>query len=56
MLVKVMLTRDFLASDAEIIGQFVHDTVIQIPGVLSTQTLIPGSSKIKEGGQTNSTV
>jgi len=47
MLVKIVLTRDLLASDAEIIGQFVHDTVIQLPDVISTQTLIPGASKIK---------
>jgi len=49
MLVKIVLSRDLLASDAEIIGQFVHDTVIQLPGVVSTQTLIPGASRIKEG-------
>lgn len=49
MLVKVVLTRDLLASDAEIIGQFVHDTVIQLPGVVNTQTLIPGASRVKEG-------
>ncbi|MBW2094119.1 MAG: ParB N-terminal domain-containing protein [Deltaproteobacteria bacterium] len=49
MLVKIVLTRDLLASDAEIIGQFVHDTVIQLPDVVSTQTLIPGASRIKEG-------
>ncbi len=47
MLVKILLTRNLLASDAEIIGQFVHDTVIQLPGVVSTQTLIPGASRIK---------
>jgi DNA-binding Lrp family transcriptional regulator len=49
MLVKVVLTRELLASDAEIIGQFVHDTVIHLPGVVSTQTLIPGASRIKDG-------
>lgn len=52
MLVKAVLTRNLLASDAEIIGQFVHDTVIQLPGVVSTQTLIPGASKIKDQGPT----
>lgn len=51
MLVKVVLTRDLLASDAEIIGHFVHDTVIQLPGVVNTQTLIPGGSKVKMDGQ-----
>jgi DNA-binding Lrp family transcriptional regulator/uncharacterized ParB-like nuclease family protein len=47
-LVKVVLTRDLLTSDAEIISQFVHEKVRQLPGVNSTNTLIPGFSKIKE--------
>lgn len=47
LLVKITLTRDFLASDAEIIGQFIHDAMRNLQGVVSTQTLIPGSSKIK---------
>ncbi|MFZ7125450.1 MAG: Lrp/AsnC ligand binding domain-containing protein [Desulfobacterales bacterium] len=46
-LIKVVLTRDLLSSDAEIISEFVHDQLRQIPGVLSTQTLIPGRSMIK---------
>ena len=46
-LVKIVLTRDLLSSDAEVIGQFVHEKVRQIDGVNSTQTLIPGTSKIK---------
>lgn len=46
-LVKVELTRDLLSSDAEIISQFVHEHVRQIPGVSSTKTLIPGFSKVK---------
>ena len=45
--VKVLLTRDLLSSDAEIISQFVHERVRQLPGVISTKTLIPGISKIK---------
>jgi DNA-binding Lrp family transcriptional regulator len=45
---KVVLTRDLLASDAETIGQFVHNQVREVPGVVSTQTLIPGISKIKK--------
>jgi DNA-binding Lrp family transcriptional regulator len=48
LLVKVMLTRDLLSSDAEIIGQFVHNKVRSISGVTSTVTLIPGVSKMKE--------
>ena len=47
-LVKVVLTRDLLSSDAEIISQFVHEKIRQLPGVNSTTTLIPGISKIKE--------
>jgi uncharacterized ParB-like nuclease family protein len=46
-LVKVVLTRDLLSSDAEVIGEYVHSKVRQIDGILSTQTLIPGTSKIK---------
>ncbi len=46
-LIKIVLTRDLLSSDAEVIGQFVHARVRQIDGILSTQTLIPGTSKIK---------
>ena len=48
-LVKIILKRDLLCSDAEIIGQFVHDKTRQIPGVISTTTLIPSYSKIKDG-------
>lgn len=47
LVVKVVLTRDLLSSDAEIISQFVHEKVRQLPGVVSTKTLIPGVSKIK---------
>ena len=47
-LLKVVLTRDLLSSDAEIISQFVHEKVRQLPGVKSTNTLIPGLSRIKE--------
>ena len=46
-LVKAELTRDLLTSDAEVIGQFVQEKIRQIPGVLATQTLIPGQSRIK---------
>ena len=47
LLVKIELTRDLLSSDAEIISQFVHEKVGQLPGVKNTKTLIPGFSKIK---------
>lgn len=47
-IVKIILTRDLLSSDAEIIGQFIHEQIRQIPGISSTQTLIPGYSKIKD--------
>ena len=46
--VKVVLTRDLLSSDAETISQFVHEKVRQLQGIISTNTLIPGFSKIKE--------
>ncbi len=45
---KIVLTRDLLSSDAEVIGHFVHNHVRQISGIQSTQTLIPSLSKIKE--------
>ena len=47
-LVKVELIRDLLSSDAEIISQFVHEKVRLIPGINSTNTLIPGFSRIKK--------
>jgi hypothetical protein len=47
LVVKVVLTRDLLSSDAEIISRFVHEKVRQLPGVVSTKTLIPGISKVK---------
>jgi DNA-binding Lrp family transcriptional regulator len=45
---KIVLTRDLVSSDAEIIGNFVQNQVRQIPGIISTQTLIPSLSKTKE--------
>lgn len=47
-LVKIVLTRELLASDAAMISEFVSKYIRQIPGVLNTQTLIPGFSKVKE--------
>ena len=48
MLVKIVLTRDLLSSDAEIIAQFVHERIRTLSGVASTETLIPGRSKVKD--------
>jgi hypothetical protein len=48
MIGKVVLTSDLITSDAGTIGHFVHNQVRQLPGVVSTQTLIPGFSKIKK--------
>lgn len=48
LLIKVVLTRDLLTSDAEIISQFVHDQMRKMSGVVSTQTLIPGRSFVKD--------
>ena len=42
MIAKIVLTRDLITSDEETIGHFVHNQVRQLPGVVSTQTLIPG--------------
>ena len=47
MLAKVTLMRDILSSDAELLSQFILTTIRQWKGVLSTQTLIPGMSRVK---------
>ncbi|PIE57505.1 MAG: transcriptional regulator [Desulfobulbus propionicus] len=48
MVVKVTLQRDLLASDAELISEFTYRSMRTLKGVRSTQTLIPGLSKVKE--------
>jgi DNA-binding Lrp family transcriptional regulator len=48
MIVKIVLTRDLLSSDSEVISQFVHNNIRLLPGVNSTETLIPGISRIKD--------
>jgi hypothetical protein len=45
---KLVLTRNLVSSDAEVISRYVQKNIRHIPGVMSTQTLIPGLSKIKE--------
>lgn len=47
-IIKVTLMRDLLTSDAEILSEFVQSTIRSWKGVLSTQTLLPGFSKIKD--------
>ena len=47
-LVKIILTRDLLSSDAEIISEFVNTQLRPMAGIISTQTLIPGQSLIKD--------
>ncbi len=44
---KAVLKRDLLASDSEVIAQFVEDRIRRINGIRSTTTLIPGFSKVK---------
>ncbi len=46
-IVKVALTRDLVSSDAEVISRYVQEKIRRIPGVVSTQTLIPGISRSK---------
>ncbi len=48
-LVKVVLKRDFLASDAETIAEFVDQNIRRLEGITRTQTVIPGVSKVKPG-------
>jgi len=47
-LVKMILKRDFLASDAETIAEFVDENIRRIKGITRTQTIIPGVSKVKD--------
>ncbi len=47
LVVKAVLRRDLLASDAEVISQFTHSSLRCMKGILSTQTLIPGLSLVK---------
>ncbi|MEH0019441.1 MAG: ParB N-terminal domain-containing protein [Desulfobacter sp.] len=46
-LVKMVLKRDFLASDAETIAEYVDMNIRRIEGITRTQTIIPGVSKVK---------
>jgi len=50
LVIKATLTRDLLASDAEVISQFTHSSLRCMKGILSTQTLIPGLSLVKPQG------
>jgi uncharacterized ParB-like nuclease family protein len=47
LILKAVLSRDLLASDAEVISNFTHSSLRRMKGVLSTQTLIPGLSLVK---------
>ena len=46
---KIVLERDLLSSESEVVRQFVQGKVRRIPGVTWTQTIIALSSKIKTG-------
>lgn len=47
LIIKVVLMRDLLSSDAELLSQFLFSTIRQWRGVRSTQTLLPGLTMIK---------
>lgn len=47
LVLKATLSRDLLASDAEVISQFTHSSLRRMKGIISTQTLIPGLSLVK---------
>ncbi len=49
LLVKVVLQRDFLTSDAETIAEFLDQQIRKIEGIKRTQTMIPGRSLVKDG-------
>lgn len=46
-LLRISVMRDWLTSDSEVIGEFVHSHIRKIAGVTRTQTLIPIASKRK---------
>ena len=48
LIAKISLKRDLLSSDAEMIGRVVYEKVRRIPDVISTQTLIPSTSRMKQ--------
>ncbi len=48
MITKITLMRDLLSSDAEILSHFIQNTIRQWKGVTSTETLIPGMSRVKD--------
>jgi len=48
LIVKITLVRDLLSSDGELLAEFILTTIRKWPGVISTQTLIPGRSKVKK--------
>ncbi len=48
LIVKVKLVRDLLSSDGELLSEFILATIRKWSGVTSTQTLIPGISKVKK--------
>lgn len=45
---KIVVERDLIASDSEVIGDFIQNRVRRIPGVVKTKTIIPISSRIKK--------
>lgn len=47
-IVKVTLMRDLLTSDAELLSEFTNATIRSWKGVISTQTLLPGFSRVKD--------
>ncbi len=47
-IIKIAVERDLIASDSEVIGDFIQNRVRRIPGVVKTKTIIPISSKIKK--------
>ncbi len=47
-IIKVVLVRELMSSDAELISRFTHGSIRRLKGVMSTQTLIPGLSLIKD--------
>lgn len=48
-IIKVVLNRDLLSSDAELLTQFLFTTIRQWKGVQATQTLLPGMAIVKKG-------
>jgi len=50
LIVKIVMNRELIESETEVIGHFIQNKVRRLPGVVKTKTIIPISSKQKKNG------